>query len=133
MSKEYDIEDDDVEFNEALQQRRHNELLDAFKKLIGAIGQDNGVSSAIQSNNSLILDFTKKLTELKFEVPKIESPKVTVNTNNDAIAKSISELAQGISDNQKQTNDLLQTLIEARGKDIEMTVKERNVIRQINK
>jgi hypothetical protein len=80
------------EFEIGLAQRNHKELLGKLKAIAEKPQTDNGLKEAIESQSRLIKEF---LTQISNQ-PKPQTPNVSVETNQDKVVNSISEMQKNI-------------------------------------
>lgn len=110
MIEDYEIENDDLDFQEQLEANRYAELIGLLRKYLPELKKDDGIAALLQNNNSAISEFLNQIRNLKIEVPPIPTPKVTVN--NKEVSVSIDKMAQSILENQIELKDLFQQLID---------------------
>jgi hypothetical protein len=100
-----DLEENDIEFEQLLQDKRHKELLGTLKGIASLLSKDNsndsGIISAIEKQSGKIEKFVQVIKELP-------QPKVNVEVNNDNVQTSITEMANSILGSLNEIKKVLQ-------------------------
>lgn len=115
-----DMEVDDKVFDDLLEEKRHQEVMKAFKQLMLKLSSDNGnsgIAKAIGNNTDAIKGFIENIGNLKFDSPNVnvQPPNVTVHHNQDKVVTEIKELKNEIGKLVKAVtdqNDYLEQLCE---------------------
>lgn len=113
-----DMEIEDKVFDDLLEEKRHQEVMKAFKQLTLKLSSDNGnsgIAKAIGNNTEAIKGFIEKIGNLKFDSPNVnvQPPNVTVHQNQDKVVKAIEELSinvDGLSELIVKQNEYLEEL-----------------------
>ena len=89
-----ELDNEDIVFESALAERRHKELKNSLNGVISAINSksDNSIKEAIDKQTIAINGFVNALNNL----PKPEKSEVKVETNQDKVVKSVSDMCNSI-------------------------------------
>jgi hypothetical protein len=117
----------DNEIDDIVAEKRHKELVSAIKSSINYDDQrDSQLYSLVKNTNDAISSCLEKLQS-------ISQPQVNVSNDHSQITMAISEMSKSILDCQAKTNDLLQTLIDLKSCEVELTAVRNNYSDLIDK
>ena len=87
--------DDDIKFDELLQDKRHKELMGSLRELLTHLGKekpDNGVAQAILKHSETFATAIKNLPQPE----KQDAPVVNIQSNHGEVVKSLQEMGKNI-------------------------------------
>jgi len=98
-----DIEKDDIDFDELLAEKRHNELSGILKGIKALLGKDNdkGVQLAIEK----LVDKLESLKPPEIRMPEPKAPEVKVEVSTKEFVTSIDKLAKDLLVELRKFND----------------------------
>ena len=125
------IEIADEEFDSAVDEKHHKELVSVLRQVLLATKEGNGkdeigkIARAIEKYNGSVELLASKIKEPKAP----EAPKVTVTTDNKELLSCMEKIEKG----QTSIIELLQQLLEVRKADVELTVTRNHFSQTIEK